>query len=75
MFVEQESAMNSYLCSTKKWDDSDEERLNNLKTCDIEMKGTALGRYEEAQRKSMKEAVRKMSQDERAEFMRECDRP
>ena len=57
----------------KKWKDGDEERLNNLKTSEIEMKDTALGRYEKAQRKSMKEAVRKMSQDERAEFMRECD--
>ena len=36
-------------------------------------KDTALRRYEEAQWKSMKEAVRKMSQEERAEFMRECD--
>jgi len=58
----------------KKWVDSDEEILKNMKTSEIEMKDTALGRYEEAQRKSMKEAVRKMSQDERAEFMRECDR-
>ena len=57
----------------KKWVDSDEEILKNMKTSEIEMKDTALGRYEEAQRKSMKEAVRKMSQDERAEFMRECD--
>ena len=73
MFLEQESAMNSLLCSTKKWDDSDEERLNNLKTCDIEMKGTALGRYEEAQRKSLKEAVPKMSADEIADFMIELD--
>ena len=59
----------------KKWVDSDEEILKNMKTSEIEMKDTALGRYEEAERKSMKEAVRKMSQDERAEFMRECDRP
>ena len=65
--------MNPYLCSTKKWDDSDEERLNNLKTCDIEMKDTALGRYEEAQRKSLKEAVPKMSADEIADFMIELD--
>ena len=57
----------------KKWKDCDEERLNNLKTSEIEMKDTALGRYEEAQRKSMKEAVRKMTGEERAEFIRECD--
>ena len=37
------------------------------------MKDTALGRYEEAQRKSMKEAVRKMTGEERAEFIRQCD--
>ena len=65
--------MNPHLCSTKKWDDSDEDRLNNLKTSDIEMKDTALGRYEEAQRKSLKEAVPKMSADEIADFMIELD--
>ncbi|KAL7547201.1 hypothetical protein ACHAWF_012801 [Thalassiosira exigua] len=61
------------LPSYEKWTEADDEKLEDLKKMDINIKNTALGRLQSFEKRKLDAAVDSMTQDERDTLRRKLD--
>ena len=57
----------------EKWTDADEAAMKDLESTDFSLKDTALGRLKTARRIEFEDHIASMTQEERAEYLRELN--